>query len=355
MNGIIGFSELYLDKDSSADEKERYAKIVIDSSKQLLRIVNDILDLSKIETNQVSIHKSSQDINKRLEHLKSIFSNRFHNKPIEMILEYPDEDPCIIFTDHTRLYQIISNLIENAFKFTKEGNIKFGYEKKADHLLFFVKDTGIGIAKNYQSIIFERFRQLETSQTKEFSGAGLGLSITRHLVSLLGGEIWIESEENRGSEFYFTLPLYENPEEKLPESRPPLSKRKLSNSDQKHILIAEDEEHNYLLLKTYLKNTDVKIGHASDGLEAISYAENNQDIDLILMDIKMPNIDGLEAMKHIKKDHADIPVIAQTAFVMAEDKEKLLKLGFDDYLPKPIESKALFEILNKYFNKTEKI
>jgi len=346
MNGIIGFSELFTDKESTEEDKAHYAEIVINSGKQLLRIVNDILDLSKIETNQVSIQKRTKDLRIGFKHTYEIFNKKCKEKGIALIVDFPENEACYINTDHTRLFQVINNLLENAVKFTSKGEIKFGYKPNDKELLIFVKDSGIGISEDYKDLIFERFRQIETSQTRRYSGTGLGLSISKQLIHLLNGKLWLESKENIGSTFYISLPPCE--ESYVDQQNSKRRARTLTLNSEKHILVAEDEDNNFLLLKIYLKDTFTKVGHARDGKEAIEYVKNHNDIDLILMDIKMPNINGVEAMQAIRKTNSNIPIIAQTAFVMAEDKRKLMDFGFDDYIPKPIESKMLFDMLNKH-------
>ncbi len=347
MNGIIGFSELYLDKDSTDEEKKYYANVVIESSKQLLRIVNDILDLSKIETNQIIVDNHFKDLCIGFKNTYQLFEKQCREKNIEFVVSIPKIDFCNVKTDHIRLFQIINNLLENAIKFTHEGEIEFGF-KIIDNqkLRVFVRDTGIGIPKDYQDLIFERFRQIETSQTKMYRGTGLGLSISKQLVKLLGGTIDLNSHENKGSEFTITIPCEVKMSQTESQEEKNIDRLKLKS--RKHLLIAEDEENNFVLLKIYLKNCDLHIANVKDGEEAIEYVKHHNDIDLILMDVKMPKVNGIKAMQEIKKETTDIPIIAQTAFVMAEDKKKLIDFGFDDYIPKPIEKRDLFTLLDKY-------
>ncbi len=346
MNGIIGFSELFEDDESTDEDKAHYAKIVINSGKQLLRIVNDILDLSKIETNQVSIQKRTKDLRIGFNHTYELFNRICTNKGLELIAEFTADKACYVNTDHTRLFQVIHNLLENAIKFTSSGRIRFGFAAREEELFIFVQDSGIGIPEDYQNLIFERFRQIETSQTRKYSGTGLGLSISKQLIQLLGGELKLESKKNHGSTFYISLPPCETTY--IDKTNNKRKTKRLNLKSKKHILIAEDEDNNFLLLKIYLKDICAKIGHAKDGKQAIEYVKSHDDIDLILMDIKMPNVNGVEAMYEIRKINSNIPIIAQTAFVMAEDKRKLMSYGFDDYIPKPIESKVLFDKLNDY-------
>jgi signal transduction histidine kinase len=348
MNGIIGFSEMYLDKSVSCEDREQFAKIVIDSSQQLLRIVNDILDLSKIETNQILIKKETRDIFEIIHTTEQIFERKCKLKNIEFRTKYPNKLKCLIHTDHVRLSQIINNLLDNAIKFTHKGYIEFGFSETRGGVIFHVKDSGIGIPKKYQEIIFDRFRQIETSQSKKYGGTGLGLSICKHLTYKLGGQLWIDSEENKGSDFYLSIPYGSINESKQNINKINYKDSRLNGTEEKHIIIAEDEQSNFLYIETLLENENITIHHATNGQEAISCYEENKDIDLILMDIKMPKTNGIDAMKQIKEIDKNVTIIAQTAFAMAEDKTKMFEFGFDDYIAKPIESKDLFKMLNHH-------
>lgn len=348
MNGIIGFSEMYLDKSVSFEEREQFAKIVIDSSQQLLRIVNDILDLSKIETNQILIKKETRDIFEIIHTTEKIFERKCKLKEIEFLTKYPNKLKCLVHTDHVRLSQIINNLLDNAIKFTHKGFIEFGFSETAGGVIFHVKDSGIGIPKEYQKIIFDRFRQIETSQSKKYGGTGLGLSICKHLTYKLGGQLWINSEENKGADFFLSIPYGDVDEYKQSINKINYKDSRLIGEDKKYIIVAEDDQSNFLYIETLLENENIVIHHATNGQEAISYFKENKNIDLILMDIKMPILNGIDAMREIKKLDKTVPIIAQTAFAMAEDKTKMFEFGFDDYIAKPIESKILFKLLNRH-------
>jgi CheY-like chemotaxis protein len=250
--------------------------------------------------------------------------------------------------DKLRLKQVLNNLIQNALKFTSKGTIEFGVKEINEEVTFFVKDTGIGINPNIGNAIFERFQKIE-SIDQIYSGTGLGLAICKSLVELWGGKIWYDSELNVGTTFYFTHPIsiqIKNPQRKF-QSQTHLEVPDLTG---KQILIAEDEENNFKLLKVYLAKTHATILHAKNGMEAIENVKQ-LNIDLILMDLKMPVIDGFEATRQIRKINSSIPIIAQTAYAFENEKSEFLKLGIDDYLIKPIQIDDLVKILNKFFLK----
>jgi len=252
-----------------------------------------------------------------------------------------------IRTDPFRFRQIFANLLGNAYKFTEEGFIEFGYSIKENNILqFYVRDTGIGIPQDKLKIIFERFGQVDDSYTKNTRGAGLGLSITQRLVELLGGEISVDSKVGMGSIFYFTLP-YEKifvPVKEIPSQIP---EPKIDWSE-KTILIAEDEEDNFMLLEELLSDTKAHILHATTGKEAVEIVKKTQ-IHLVLMDINMPEMDGYEATRLIKKMNKNIPVVAQTAYAMSGEREKSSQAGCDNYITKPININELLSTISKFF------
>ncbi len=345
MNGIIGFTKLMLQSSITDEKKYIYSKTVIECSQQLLSIVNDILDISKIEAGQIELSQDSVNINQLLEELYDLYKSKANNKNIFLAINKQLKDNQInIFTDYVKLKQILNHLLSNAIKFTHEGEIKFGYNVKNNLLEFYVKDTGIGIKKELHEKIFEQFRQGELDISKMYGGTGLGLSISKKLVELLNGKIWLESEHNKGSCFYFSIPF-----SKLDSVIEPISEdERFMNSNAKPtILIAEDELTNFLFLHELL-NEQYNIVQAKNGEEAIDICKNRDDIKLILMDLKMPKIDGFEATKTIKELKSDIIIIAQTAYAMKKDREKILNLGCDDYVSKPIEITQLMELLKKY-------
>ena len=352
MNGIIGFSELSLNPNLSEFDRKRYANIVVNSSKQLLTIVNDILDISKIEAGVVKLNYESTCLNHLMDDLYDFYKQTASDNYLKLICKKGlDSRKSIIEIDGPKLNQVLINLLSNSFKFTENGSIEFGYEMKDDStLLFFVKDTGIGIDKEFQSVIFDRFMQAEMSLKKQSKGTGLGLAITKKFIELFHGQIWLESDEN-GTSVYFTIPYTKSNEKPITTVIDTKIKETPIEDMSLKILLAEDEEYNMLYMTELFSNTDIKIIEAYNGKEAIELAQTHDDIELILMDIKMPVMSGIEALGIIKKSKPKIPIIALSAFAMESDKVSALKNGFDDYLSKPIDRKKLFALIGKYASK----
>lgn len=343
LNAINGFTGLLNNPDIPEENKQNFISIIQSSSKQLLRIVSDVLTISALETKQEEVKFEEVNINtiilSRLAEFKEQANNQ--NLPIYTKLFLTDNE-AFVLTDKSKLTQIINNLLSNALKFTHEGSVEFGYELHNKMLEFFVKDTGIGITDNQKEKIFGRFNQADNSIQANYGGTGLGLSISQGFVELLGGKIWVESEFGRGSTFYFTIPYN------------PITK-KATNKDENAekykrgtILIAEDEEINYLFLEVILKKLDFIIIHAKNGKEAVELCKNNKDINLVLMDIKMPVMDGATAAKLIKEMYPNLPVIAQTAYGIQQERDKYENL-FDEYLVKPIKNEELCKSVLEYF------
>ena len=347
LNGIIGFSSLLNDDDISKEEIKKFTAIISQSGKRLIEIVNNVLDISKIQTGQIEIKREKILVNTIFSDLFTFFSPIANAKNI--ILNYNNQNDKFrtIFTDETKLHQILTNLINNAIKFTKTGNIDFGYEIKKNFIQLYVKDTGIGLPKELFDRIFDRFIQAEQSMTKNYEGAGLGLAISKGLVELLGGKIWVESEIDKGTTFYFTLPYSQ-------VEAPLLATNELSENPGKQsrgkILIAEDDWTSFQYLKRILVKKDIIVLHVENGEEAIAMVKNTPDINLILMDIRMPVMDGIEATKQIKKLRPDLPIIAQTAYAFEDEKNKILAIGCDEYLAKPLENTKLYALINKYLD-----
>ena len=344
LNGILGFTKLLKSKIASPYNK-KYFDIIDESGQRLMRIIDDILEISQIESKTVYIKKENFNLN---EMLKSLYfqinqSNDKKQVNLEMV---PNNHNITIYTDKIRLYQIFTNLIDNAFKFTEEGHVKFGYTIEKEYLKFYVKDTGIGIPNDLQDKIFQRFRQVELGYKRKYGGNGLGLSITKSIVELLSGKIWVKSELNNGSEFYFTLPNNDYDNHKLSGNSEVDTHENLDWSSLS-VLIVEDEETNFLLLKELLKQKNCKIIHAVNGKEAINCAKENI-LDLVLMDIKMPVMDGFEATMRIKEIKPKLPIIAVTANASSEDEKKAKIAGCDDFISKPI-------IINTLYTKVEQL
>ena len=348
MNAIYGFSGLLNDDDLDDDKRTSFINIIQSSSQQLLSIVTDILTISSLETKQETTNNKKVCINNIIIDLLAIFKQQAVNQNVSLFANQQLTDKqSEIFIDKTKLTQILTNLITNAFKFTHEGSIEFGYflvgtGRDLSKIQFYVKDTGIGIKTELQEKIFERFQQADFSITKKYGGTGLGLAISKGLVELLGGKIWVESEIDKGSTFYFTIPYHPiNEIETIEKSK----KQYL-----KTILVAEDEVFNFLLIEQLLKNLGLKIIHAKDGQETVEICKSNPNIDLILMDIKMPIMDGHEAAKQIKKLRPDLPIIAQSAYALENEKEKFSGDCFDEYITKPIDVKELKSKFKKFID-----
>jgi PAS domain S-box-containing protein len=356
MNGIIGFSEFLANEDLSDEKRKYYSKLIVNSSEQLLKIVDDILEISSLETKQTQIHKTRFYLNELLNELHSIFAIEAKKRKIPLQLRNGNEgEPLLINTDRVKLHKILSNLLENAFKFTSRGSVEFGFEIEDENLRIYVSDTGIGILPENKELIFKRFTQEEKELSRREGGLGIGLSIVKENAILLDGDIELESEKGKGSVFSLILSadIIEQERRKTSPKNPP---EKSSYSG--HILIAEDEDINYLYLETILqetKNFDFQWTRARNGEEVVEMVKNKEEIDLILMDIKMPVKDGLEATREVKELRADIPVLAQTAYSTQLDISKILDAGCDDYLIKPIERDDLVRKISEQLFKSQMV
>jgi len=349
MNAIVGFTTLLDTPDLNEELRLQYMDIIYQSSNQLLSIITDIVDISNIEIGQVKVSSGVVNVNALLKTLHEQFDLKARQQGVhfEYITSLSD-DASLLVTDSTKLIQILTNLISNALKFTPKGSIEFGYTCKENDLEFYVKDTGIGIDREKHGRIFERFFQVENVYTKQFSGTGLGLAISKAYVELLGGKIWLKSEIGEGSTFFFTLP-YDNISG---SKRSAVSKtnhnREMTKIVGKTILVAEDDRINFLLIREILTKTGVNIIWAANGEEAVDVCKNNDKIDLVLMDIKMPLMDGYEATKIIRGFRPALPVIALTAYAQASDKEKALAEGCVGHISKPVDRAQLYSMLQQY-------
>lgn len=354
LNAIIGFSGLMID--SGLDQNTlSYAQIIQTSGKHLLSLVEDIFDITMIESGQIKINNERSDMVSVLEEVKDIIHGESigENKTgVDLILNLDGAaDEKILCTDRRKLKQVLLNLMRNALKFTDKGYIEFGYKVVNDAdgkcFQFYVKDTGIGIDKNYHETIFNIFRQIDDTHSRKFGGMGIGLSIAKKTVEILGGKIWVESRPSEGSVFYFTIPV--TPCKNQTDIKPEDNVLKMAkNYDGKSVLVAEDEQSNFDFLKIVLTKMNIKVIWATNGIEAVEICENDPSIDLVLMDIKMPLLNGYEATRLIKKKRPGLPVIAQTAYAMISDKIEADKAGCDGYLSKPIRIIQLKEILENY-------
>lgn len=354
LNGIIGFASLLKQRDVNDDDRINYVSIIEESGKHLLNIINDLIEVSKIETGQFELRKEVFNLNNLLDEIFMFFneSEKYRHKSISLHLNSElDNNHALIYTDKSRLRQVLLNLLNNAYKFTDQGKIEFGYQLAENSRLFrfFVKDSGTGIPEEARDLVFERFRQADNARMRSVGGNGLGLTICRGIVNAMHGKIWLESEPEKGTEFYFEIP-FDRGRDDVPDIRKIDSLDSGLDWNGKTILIAEDEQSNFLLLRELLKHTGVGIEHAKTGKEVLRIMNQKEKPDLILMDIKMPELNGLEAVMSLRRNGFDLPVIAQTAFAMSEDEEKCLDAGCNDYITKPIKPGELINKINVFFN-----
>ncbi len=344
MNAIIGFSQLLNDEDITPEESESYINIINKSGSQLLDLIDDIIKISQIEAGIISIQPEDNKLTELLNETYNLFSLTVKQKGIALNLDVPEQQIPSLYTDASRFKQVMINLLSNAIKFTHQGEVRFGYTVEGEFLQFFVKDTGIGIDPQHFQLIFDRFMQVPQNSTKLYGGTGIGLSISQALVEKMGGKIWLESEVGQGTTFYFTLPNIQHGREKpeIVKNKPDgLLTNKLTG---KKVLIVEDEPSNQQLLKLFLQPTHAVLLMCENGLEALEII-NHQDIDIVLMDIKMPVMNGLEATMKIKKIKPEIPIIIQTAYAMANEREDAFKAGCDAYLAKPVKKVQLIDTM----------
>ena len=348
MNAIMGFSDLLLEKGLSKAKTGKYVEIIHSSSLQLLTVISDILDISKIEAGQIHFSSDLIDINKLMNQLFQTYkkSGKLKNNRLRCTCEKP-KDTVQTMSDGNRIKQVLCNLLDNAIKFTNDGAIEMGYKMVGNFIEFYVKDTGIGISQDNHELVFQRFRQVDATDNRINGGNGLGLSISKALVEKLGGTIHIKSNLGKGSEICFTIPITNsnliNMDELFETFLTPLFV-----SEGKTILIAEDEINSYAYFEEILRASKVKIIHAWNGNEAVEAVKNDSNISLVLMDIKMRDMNGYEALRVIKKNRPELPVIAQTAYAMSLDKTQSLQAGFDNYISKPIARDSLIELITGY-------
>lgn len=346
LNAIVGFSSLIAENTNDPKFVD-FSKIIGTQNDLLLHMINDIIEFAKMESQAMEINKEVFDLTKLMNDLFIMYESKCQ-PDVELIPKIQSK-PMLVYSDKFKITQIFSNLISNAIKFTEKGNITFGYDLYEDtKLRFFVSDTGIGISNEQKEEIFKRFTKLDSFS----QGVGLGLSIVKNIVEFLDGEIWLESETNVGSSFYFELPsildksIREEPNKEVKF----VSQKKAETITHGTILVAEDNESNFLFIKELFLDKDINILHAFNGQEAIDVCRTNDKIDLVLMDIKMTIMNGLEATRQIKKFKPNLPIIAQTAFASHEDKVKAKEAGCDDYISKPINKDDLFEVIRRYLD-----
>lgn len=342
MNAICGFTSLMTEPDLSLKQKTDYSCIVRNNCDQLLTIITDVLTISSVETKQLEVNRQEVDLTMLMEELTHIFKPTATSLSLDFInsTDLP-KDRSVVLTDKTKLTQILTNLLTNALKFTKVGNIEINCHLENQQLVFFVKDTGIGFNPEIKDTIFERFRQANDEINKLYGGTGLGLAISKAFVELLGGNISVESDLGKGSVFQFTLP-YEPAVVTKTETKEPI----VWNTGFT-ILVAEDEDVNYLFLETLLQPMNWKLIRARNGQEAVDLARTDESIHLILMDIRMPILDGYQAAMAIKEFRPDLPILAQTAYANDYEIEKY-RTVFDDYMTKPLRIQVLKQKISKF-------
>lgn len=345
LNGILGFSNLICDPNLTHEDRIKFCEVISHSSDDLTAIIDDIICISTIEAKQEKINESEIDLNDFMNNLYAQLKDSINLNKIDLILStLLKNNQSKIIIDEAKLHQILSRLIDNALKHTIKGRVEFGYKLKNDNLFFYVKDTGTGIPKEFQEVIFNRFMKIESDPTIIHRGNGIGLSICKAYVELMGGTISVESIPNIGSTFYFTLPY--KPITQITQIEE--STRIKKGNGAKTILVVEDEYSNYLLLQMYLISDNYNMLFAENGKEAVDIISNNPNIDLVLMDIKMPIMDGLTATSIIKNIRPDLPVIAQTAFAVSGDYERIMAAGCNEYISKPILRDKLLCMIKKY-------
>lgn len=354
MNGILGFASLLKEPELSGEQQQEYIRIIEKSGARMLNLINDIISISKIESGIHDIHLSETNINRQFQFINDSLKLEAESKKLQLSYRCDLADNlATIKTDPEKFYGILTNLIKNAIKYTDKGKVEFGYKDRGDRIEFWVKDTGIGIPSERQSVIFERFIQADIANKMARQGAGLGLSISKAYVEMLGGRIWIESEEGEGSTFYFTIAReLEKQKDKDRMQRQEDGKNQVPVStgiSNLKILIAEDDEVSLLLMTVALKKISRQILKAGNGQEAIDLCREHSDIDLIMMDIQMPEVNGYEATRAIRKFNPEVVILAQTAFAVHGDREKALAAGCTDHISKPIRQEQLMTLLSKYF------
>ena len=356
MNGIMGLAHLLANTDIDSTTQQEYVNLILSSGNVLISLLDDIMDVSRIEANQVVASKEDFQLNELIKELHGFFSTEIEvkgKKVLELSFKVAlDDASSVIHSDRVKLRQVLANLLSNSLKFTDTGRIEFGYQLQQDQsLLFYVSDTGIGIDPGKQKRIFERFVQADDSLSRHFGGSGLGLSICKGFVDLLGGKIWVDSSLNKGAKFYFTIPdanLSGKPVEKPAWQGLTASDR---NWEDKTILIVEDDHINYQLLEVVLKRTRVNLLHAVTGKDAVRFCREQPKIDLVLMDVQLPEMNGFEAIKLIKEYQPHIPIIVQTANSMNEEKTRADEAGCQGFMTKPISLNKFMSEVDRFLQK----
>jgi len=354
MNGILGFTDLLKNLNLNGDDQQNYISIIEKSGIRMLNIINDIINISKIESQQIEVSVSKTNVNDQVEYIYHFFKLEAELKKLH--ISYNNElssDKAFIMTDREKVYAVLTNLVKNAIKFTQTGSVELGYTKKKDFFEFYVKDSGPGIPADHEEIIFGRFMQSTNDLTRIYEGAGLGLSISKSYVEMLGGKIWVENNEAKngsttGATFFFTIPALPVKKPKADSENNPFENGANDEPGKLNILVVENDEISKMLLITMVEGLSRKILKARTGVEAVDVCQENPDIDLVLMDINMPEMDGYEATREIRKFNKDVIIIAQTAYALVGDREKAIAAGCNNYISKPISRAKLRKMIRNY-------
>jgi CheY-like chemotaxis protein/two-component sensor histidine kinase len=337
----MGFSGFLNEPGLSPEKRNQYTNIIIQNSNQLLSIISDIINIATIEAGQEKVYEKEVNLNALMKLLYDQYSLKVTQKGVTIRYKtmFSDED-ALILTDEPKLTTILSNLISNAVKFTAHGLIDFGYTLNENKLVFHVKDTGIGIPLDMYEEIFKRFRQVGADEFgPDSGGTGLGLAISKHYIELLGGKIWLTSQQGKGSVFSFTIP-YKKASPAVKKQHQTIIETGAGHEEKATILVVEDDDASFLYLKELLSLLNVTVIRAINGTDAIHSCQSHQDIKMVLMDLKLPEVDGFEATRQIKTFRPDLPVLAQSAYISENDKKKAFASGCCDYISKPIDKQS---------------
>lgn len=358
MNGILGFTELLKRPFLTGEQQQQYLDIIEKSGARLLNIINDIIDISKIESGLIEISLSETNVNEIVDDIFNFFKQEAEQKNLRIsCLKQLPVGETYIKTDREKVFVVLSNLVKNAIKFTKIGSVIFGYERKDLFLEFFVKDTGIGISKAQKEVIFERFRQGSESLNRNYEGAGLGLAISKAYIEMLGGKIWLnrdyenETGQKGGSAFCFTIPYNPVRDIEISEMVTIENHTEAPQIENLKLLIAEDDDISDLLITTITEGMVREVLRTGTGLEAVEVCRNNPDIDLVLMDIKMPEMNGYEATREIRKFNKQVIIIAQSAFAIAGETAMAIEAGCNSYIAKPVDPTLLISLIKSVLTK----
>jgi len=346
LNGILGFTQLLLEPDLSNEEKVHFQSLLTQSSNRLIGTITNYMDISMIVSGNMAVHMKPTRLSPLFTRIQEKYLSVCSEKKLFFSISLPEGTASLeINTDGELLQKTLEHMLDNAVKFTPKGEICLGLTLIPGSIRFFVRDTGIGVPKEAHQRIFEPFMQEESSLTRGYEGSGLGLSIAAGIVKLLGGETQMESEKGAGSTFSFTLPC-----EIIPSSRPSATEpvQAILPVANSVILVAEDDEANLIYFENILRNEGLGVITASNGQDAIDRIHEHPEISLVLMDMKMPLMDGMEATKRIKSIRRELPVVAITAFAMSGDKKKILEAGCDGYLSKPLTKEVLLAKVKEF-------